>query len=280
MTTISNLPTLTTITNNTQVLIVAEDQQVIPSVTKKVSLTTLFAEAINGIVGAQGVHGAQGIQGPSGPNSGIQGSTGQSIQGSQGFQGTQGLQGLQGVQGVQGRFGPQGVQGKAGAQGTQGFGSQGVQGTAGTVQGTQGTQGQSIQGTSGSIIARSTASGSSSSISNGATSNFSITGYKSYSLLKLSTNAAAWVRLYTTSAARTADSSRVQSIDPIPGTGVIVDVVTTSTSTVPYTQPITPGLIGFNDDSSPNTNIYAAVTNLSGSTQAITVTLTLLQLEL
>jgi hypothetical protein len=262
MTTINRLPPLTNITNTDQILVLAEDQQINPPITKSVTLTTLFAEAMNGVVGAQGVHGAQGLQGPSGPNTGIQG-----FQGVQGLQGIQGLQGVQGVQGVQGHLGTQGVQGVQGRQGVQGL------------QGIQGLMGIGIPGTSGTIISRTTASGISSSIANGATSTFTITGYKSYSLLRLSTNAAAWVRLYTTNAARTADSSRVQSIDPLPGTGVILDVVTTSSTTIPYTQPITPTLIGFNDDLPTTTNIYAAVTNLSGSTQAITVSLTLLQLE-
>ena len=136
MTTIRNLPTLTTITNNTQVLVIAEDQQVNPPITKKVTLTTLFAEAINGIVGAQGVHGSQGLQGPSGPNSGIQGF--------QGLQGSQGLQGYRGLQGLQGLQGPQGMQGLQGYRGVQGIqGRQGVQGPAGSVQGIQGLQGPS-----------------------------------------------------------------------------------------------------------------------------------------
>ena len=71
----------------------------------------------------------------------------------------------------------------------------------------------------------------------------------------------------------------MQSIDPLPGTGVILDVVTTSSTLVPYTQPITPSLIGFNDDATPTINIYAAATNLSNTATTLTVTLTLLQLE-
>lgn len=134
-------------------------------------------------------------------------------------------------------------------------------------------------GSSGTLPSRTTLTGSTTSIANNSTATITISGYKSYSLLKVSTNAAAWVRLYTTSAARTADASRIRSIDPLPGTGVIVDVITTSSSTVAYTQPITPGVIGFNDDGTPSTNVYAAVTNLSGSTRAITVTLKVVQLE-
>ena len=45
MTTINNLPTLSNITNTNQVLVIAEDGQVDPSITKKVSLNTLFQQA-------------------------------------------------------------------------------------------------------------------------------------------------------------------------------------------------------------------------------------------
>jgi hypothetical protein len=125
------------------------------------------------------------------------------------------------------------------------------------------------------LSSRTAAAATTTIIANNATANISITGFKSYALLTIGTNAAAWVRLYTTSAARTSDSSRSQGTDPTPGTGVIAEIITTG----PQTQLITPGVIGFNNDTLPTTTIYAAVTNLSGSSAAITVTLTLLQLE-
>jgi len=139
MTTISSLLPLTTITNTDQILVLAEDQQVNPPITKNVTLTTLFAQAMNGVIGAQGVHGAQGIQGPSGPNIGIQGTQG--FQGSLGFQGSMGHQGVvgpQGNSGIQGVRGSQGTQGKQGIQGMTGFGTPGTQGPQG-VQGVSGT---------------------------------------------------------------------------------------------------------------------------------------------
>jgi hypothetical protein len=130
-------------------------------------------------------------------------------------------------------------------------------------------------GTSATLASRTTVAGVTSSIANNATGNISITGFKSYSLFKIQTSAAAWVRLYTTSAARSSDSTRAQTTDPTPGSGVIAEVITSGAQT----QLITPGVFGFNDDGTPSTTIYAAVTNLSGSSAAITVTLTLLQLE-
>jgi hypothetical protein len=192
----------------------------------------------------------------------------------QGTNGTQGVEGPQGVKGAQGLTG-QGTQGVLGAQGSS-TGSQGAQGSnAG--QGVQGVTGQGVQGTlgSGGSYIRGTAQGATASIANNATGNISITGFKSYALFKIQTSAAAWVRLYTTNAARTSDNARIQTTDPTPGSGVIAEVITTGAQT----QLMTPAIFGFNDDTSPNSTIYLAVTNLSGSTASITVTLTLLRLE-
>ena len=102
-----------------------------------------------------------------------------------------------------------------------------------------------------------------------------INGYKAYSLFKIETSAAAWVTLYCDSASRTADASRPETTDPTPGSGVIAEVITTGAETI----LMTPAVMGFNNDTTPGATIYAKVVNKSGSTQAITVTLTLLQLE-
>ena len=122
---------------------------------------------------------------------------------------------------------------------------------------------------------RTAAAATTGSLPNGATGNISITGFKSYALLKVQTSAAAWVRIYTDSTSRSNDSSRAEGTDPTPGAGVIAEVITTGAQTV----VITPGTIGFNNDGTPATTIYAAVTNKSGSTATITTTLTVLQLE-
>lgn len=122
---------------------------------------------------------------------------------------------------------------------------------------------------------RITTQGSTSSIANGAAENITITGFKSYALLKIQTSAAAWVTIYSDNGSRLSDASRLENTDPSPGSGVIAEVIHTSGTTT----KITPGTIGWNDDATPSTNIYLKVVNKSGSTAAITVTLTLLQLE-
>ena len=104
-------------------------------------------------------------------------------------------------------------------------------------------------------------------------SNVNVDGYKSYVLLAITTDADAWVRVYSTAAARTQDLNRSEGTDPSPGSGVIAEV------RVDGTQMITPGTVGFNFETSPLNTIYLSVTNRSGSTQIITTTLKAIQLE-
>lgn len=127
----------------------------------------------------------------------------------------------------------------------------------------------------GGSPSRGTATGTSASLANAATGNIDITGFKGYVLLKIETDRAAWVRLYTSAAARTADASRTQGTDPGPNDGVIAEAVTTGAQTVVFS----PATFGFNDEGTPTTNIPVAVTNNSGATSTVQVTLTLIQME-
>lgn len=125
------------------------------------------------------------------------------------------------------------------------------------------------------LTSRTTANATASNLADDASADITITAAKTYALLKIQTSHAAWVTLYTSSAARTADASRLEVTDPQPGSGVIAEVITTDGAT----QTITPGTIGWNDDGTPSTNVYAKVVNKSGSTQNLTVTLHFVQLE-
>ena len=122
---------------------------------------------------------------------------------------------------------------------------------------------------------RTTVNSTTASLANAATGNLTITGYKGYFLYKIQTSAAAWVRIYTDTASRTADAGRNELTDPTPGSGVIAEVITTGAQTI----LISPGAIGFSNEGTPSTNIELTVTNKSGGTTAITVTLTVLPLE-
>lgn len=110
----------------------------------------------------------------------------------------------------------------------------------------------------------------------GNTENCQVAGYKSYLLSKVATNYPAWVRIYSDATSRTNDASRTEGTDPLPGSGVIAEVITSSGS---LTQLITPGVLGFNNDGTTTSTIYLSITNKDVSSRIITATLNLLQLE-
>ena len=133
-----------------------------------------------------------------------------------------------------------------------------------------------ITASGGSLQSRTTVSGVTTSITNLGIGNTNITGFKSYALMKVGLSTTGWLRLYTDSTSRTNDASRSVGEDPAPGSGVIAEVVTTGITT---TQIISPFVMGGNLNNPADTTIYAAIKNLSGSTQSITANLTILQLE-
>ena len=125
------------------------------------------------------------------------------------------------------------------------------------------------------LQSRTTGAATSSGLANSAAGNLTITAAKTYVLHKIQTSHAAWVTVYTDSTARTNDASRTESTDPLPGSGVIAEVITSDGAT----QPITPGTIGWNNEGTPTTNAYVKVVNKSGSTANVTVTLHFVAVE-
>jgi hypothetical protein len=122
---------------------------------------------------------------------------------------------------------------------------------------------------------RTTAVGTTGSLASLASADLNITGFKGYVLLKIQTSVAAWVRLYTDGTSRTADAGRLEAVDPDPGAGVIAEVITTGGQTI----LMSPAVMGFNNETVPTTTIPCRVTNKSGSSAAVTVTLTLIKIE-
>ena len=144
---------------------------------------------------------------------------------------------------------------------------------------TNGTSGQVLSSDGAGSVTWTTPAGARSTvpvtvnIANEAVSNTSFTTPKTYALLKVSTSHAAWVTLYSDTGSRTADASRQINVDPLPGSGVLSEVITTGNQV----QLITPGTICFNSAGTGTT--YAKIVNKSGSTANITVTLTYVVLE-
>ena len=124
---------------------------------------------------------------------------------------------------------------------------------------------------------RTNVSGTTGSVGAAATTNLNITAFKSYGLLKVGISSAAWVRLYVDAASRTSDATRSYLTDPVPGSGLIAEVRTETAGVSTFSM--TPGVIGWNNDTTPATTVYAAVTNNESSAADITVTLTVVKME-
>ena len=128
--------------------------------------------------------------------------------------------------------------------------------------------------TAGGLQSRTTASVT-QSIANAGSSDVSITTPSGYALLSIATSHAAWVTLYSDTTSRTNDSTRAITNDPLPGSGVLTEVITTGNTT----QLITPGVICFNSGGAGQNTTYAKIVNRSGSTNNIQVTLTYITIE-
>lgn len=120
---------------------------------------------------------------------------------------------------------------------------------------------------------RKTVSYTATNLNDGASLDFSLTTPNTYALLKIQTSHAAWLTLYTDTTSRTNDSSRNEDTDPNPGSGVIAEVITGSSTT----QLITPSVIGFS--STQNNVTYGKLVNKSGTQVNLQVTLTYVPLE-
>ena len=101
----------------------------------------------------------------------------------------------------------------------------------------------------------------------------SITTPKTYALLKIEVSHACWLTLYSDTSSRTNDASRNENTDPLPGSGVLSEIISTGATT----QLITPGTICFNAGGSNIT--YAKIVNKSGGQVNLQVQLTYVPLE-
>lgn len=131
------------------------------------------------------------------------------------------------------------------------------------------------------LFTRSTAEATATSLAAGANSSQTFTMAKSFRLLKVDVgNKKCRLRLYATSAARTADLARGFTIPLALGAqhGCIADFYFDQGYAVdPWS--CSPVVEGANLDASPSSSIYATITNMDTSTQTIVVTLTYVQIE-
>jgi hypothetical protein len=125
------------------------------------------------------------------------------------------------------------------------------------------------------LTSRETISKTTSVISQGGTVDIDIDAHKGYVLYQIQTDAACWVRIYSNSASRQADSGRTIEEDPFSAAGVITEIVTDEPKTILFT----PGLYGFNVENPPSINMPIKITNLAAESRAITLNITLLKTE-
>ena len=125
------------------------------------------------------------------------------------------------------------------------------------------------------LESRTTITTTTNSIASGITENKNLTGFKAYGLMSITVNNAAWVRVYTNSAKRTADASRSEGTDPATDSGVIAEVITTAAGTVDFT----PAILGYNNDVTVGTDFYVAITNKTAGTATIEASFKILKLE-
>ena len=129
--------------------------------------------------------------------------------------------------------------------------------------------------TGGALSTRTTVSTTTASLASTSSATATVTAAKGYALISIQVSAGAWVTVYSSSSAQSADSSRSITTDPTPGSGVIAESISTSATTTYFS----PAVIGYNADAPVSTNAYLKIYNNSGSTTAITVTLTYLKIE-
>ena len=126
------------------------------------------------------------------------------------------------------------------------------------------------------VSSRSSVSTTTSSLGAGTSALATLSVAKGYTLYSITTSAGAWISLYSSSAARFADATRDILTDPLPGTGVIAETITTA----PGVTYFSPAVLGYNAENPVTSNAYLKIYNNSGSSTAITVTLTYLTQEI
>lgn len=131
-------------------------------------------------------------------------------------------------------------------------------------------------GGGGAALAREDDVITTASLANGASEQGSATVAKATLLLRITGSAKCRVRLYSTAAYRAADIARAAGTDPVGEHGIMTDILFPDGN---LTWDLSPLALLTNGDTTATTSIYYTITNLSGATAAITVTLTHLPLE-
>lgn len=127
------------------------------------------------------------------------------------------------------------------------------------------------------IKSRTLVTGTTAVLANNSPGSVEIESFPTYALISVHLSHPSRCRIYSDNTSRANDAGRSIGSDPTPGSGLIAEVVSIQNN---YQQKVTPFVVGGNLDTPVGSTMYLSVTNLSGATRAIVVTITLLQLEL
>lgn len=125
-------------------------------------------------------------------------------------------------------------------------------------------------------VSRATSVETTASLANNANSTADFTLTKGYKIISVTADRACRVRLYATSTDRTADASRAIGTDPIGDHGVMLDLVIPASI---LTWRLTPQVHGNDLEGSPDGEIACIITNMSGATSTVQVTITYQETE-
>lgn len=99
-----------------------------------------------------------------------------------------------------------------------------------------------------------------------------LSGPKTYAIISVTSNVASRIRLYINDTSRSADINRSIVVLPAANAGVVAEISTTINNETVY---ISPGIIGFNE----NSVIPLTVTNLSNSNSVVSVQFNMIEIE-
>jgi hypothetical protein len=96
------------------------------------------------------------------------------------------------------------------------------------------------------------------------------------SIIRLQTNRAAWVRVYSKPAYQSADAARAQTVDPTGEHGVLLECITTADNLI---LDLAPAALVYSLDDTQTTQVNVTVKNLDEATGTVVVTLTSVRFE-
>ena len=135
---------------------------------------------------------------------------------------------------------------------------------------------ETLDGLSGATLGRRHVVATTATLATDATDHLDLEFAETCDLIAITVDYPCWVTIYDSDAARTADSTRDLSVDPRPGKGIMGEIV-------PYAGNLTiywsPSPLFNNNDTTLGKTAYIAVTNMHGSSAAITVDFTILPQE-